>query len=186
MATLVEVALPSGWVAMEPEWDLDRTYVGRDGNYTIIKNCDYFAVKTTISYRRSEYETATDLRFDEVANFFRRLVGNAFLLTDPDDSTHNAQAGEGLILQVGGVWRLMKRYGGSSGYVHPITRPNSVVLSAGTLGPLGVVTGISSEGSWAGTYYRPTIFLPGGLKWTRRPDGIIEAMSVMVQEQLEI
>lgn len=186
MAELVEVALPAGWVSMEPEWDLPRSFIGRDGRWQIVTNDDYFHANMTIAYRRSEYETATGLRFDEVANFFRRLAGNAFLVTDPDDSTHSAQNGEGLIQQVNGTWRLTKRYGGASGYVHPITRPNSVVLSAGTLGALGTVSGVSSAGTWTGTFHRPMIFLPGGLKWTRRPDGVIEAVSVQLQEQLEI
>ena len=187
MATLIAITLPSGWTELVSEPMADNTRVGRPGRWQFISNDDYLTWKLTANYLRSEYEAATGLRIDALHNFFLRANAAAFLVSDVQDNTAATRDGAGLILQVGANWRLMKRYG-ASGYVHPITRPgNDVVVSAGTLDfNTGIVTGISSAGTWTGSFKRPCVFAENGLKLQMTPNGIVTAVAVALEEQLEI
>jgi hypothetical protein len=187
MATLLEISLPDGWTELTAEPGFNITRVGRPGRWNFIVNDDYAYWKFGVNYLRSDYETAAAKRIDVLHNFFLRAAANAFLVSDPADHTDSDRDGNGLIVQVNGVWRLVKEYG-SSGYRHPITRPDDdVVVSAGTLNfDTGVVSGISSPGTWTGSYFRPCVFQENGLKLQISPNGVVAAVNVALEEQLEI
>jgi len=187
MATLLEISLPEGWTELTSEPSRNLTRVGRSGRWTFIDNDDYAIWKFGVNYLRSDYETGAALRIDTLHNFFLRAVANAFLVSDPADNTAAKRDGAGLIVQVNGTWRLVKRYG-ASGYQHPITRPDvDVVLSAGTLDfDTGIVSGISSPGTWTGSFFRPCVFQENGLKLQISPNGTVAAVNVALEEQLEI
>lgn len=187
MATLIEISLPPDWTELTAEPWFDITRVGREGRWTFISNDDYAVWKYSVNYLRSDYETSATKRIDTLHNFFLRARAAAFLVDDPTDNTDATRDGAGLIVQVNGVWRLVKRYG-ANGYQHPVTRPNDdVVVSAGTLDfDTGIVTGISSAGTWTGGFKRPCVFQENGLKLQISPNGVVAAVNVALEEQLEI
>jgi len=132
--------------------------------------------------------TAEGISFDDLYSFFLVSKGCGFLVTDPIDNADSDKNGSGMILELNGTWRLFKRYTNQGlTYDHPITRPNDVTVNAGTLDPAtGIVTGITEAGTWTGTFYRPMIFQENGLQFEFTPDGIIDALDLRLEEQLEV
>ena len=188
MATVNVITLPSGWKRITGDRRFDVTRVGRPGRWTLQQNDDFSVLQMTVSYLRSDFETVSKLRFDEIFSFFLNTgAATGFLVDDLFDNTTSARDGSGVVVEINGVLRLAKSYGT---YVHPITRPKSGVVlgggaEGGTVGAGGIVTG-ASAGTWTGGYYWPMIFADNGIKYTRNASGTVESFDVGLEEVLEV
>lgn len=188
MAIVNEILLPDGWTRITGDRRFDVTRVGRPGRWSIQQNDPYSVLQMTVSYLRSDFETADDLRFDDIYSFFLNTgAATGFLVDDPFDNTTAIRNGAGVVVEINGVLRLAKDYGD---YVHPITRPKTGAVlgggaTGGTIGAGGIVTG-ASAGTWVGGYYWPMIFADNGIKYTRNAEGTIESFDVPLEEVLEI
>ncbi len=169
----------------------DTTKIGRRGRWDFQVNDDYAVWQAGVSYLRSQYETADDLSFDDIYNFFLTTGAlYAFLVEIVDDHHTSHRGGAGIVKLVNGAYRLFKRYTfGGRTYDHPITRPQNDVVLTGGSGlnfNTGVVSIANGSTTWTGSFWRPMIFMESGLKYSFGPDGIVQAIDLMLEEQLEI
>jgi len=138
----------------------------------------------TASYKRAVVTGSLDLVY---ATFLGSQGGAyGFLVLDPIDCTDSALGGFGVVVQVGGVYRLAKLYTNNTlNYYRLIRRPftsgaGAVVLSgvagAGlSLDPTtGIIANATSTGTWSGSFWIPMRFLDDGLAITSGPDGIVD------------
>ncbi len=196
MATLQAVELPPGWKKIQGGPKFNNTRIMNSGGFVNIQqNWPYALWEFTVSYLRSDLETVNGNRFDDIYNFFLNRGGAyAFLVSDPTDYTAVMRAGTGHVVSISGVYRLVKRYpdiSGSGYYTRIITRPTSpVVLGGGATGgtvdyTTGIVTGISSPGTWTGSFRIPMMFGDDKLNYECEPSGVITAMNVPLFENRE-
>ena len=194
MAQVLEVQLPGGFTRIVGEPCFDTTRVGQIGRWDINQNDPFAVWKITVSYVRESADEDASRRFDGIYNFFLVTGASlAFEVDDPIDNTAEAIGGEGHVEQINGVYRLTKHYKfGALTYVHPITRPKTdVVLSGSAAGGLldhstGIVSGINAPGRWSGGFCRPMVFQNQGLRYEADPSGIVRALDVPLEENLEI
>lgn len=203
MAYQTALQLPPGYTRISDAGAMfDVTRAGRPGNWDLNQNDPFAVWEFTVSYVRQEYIRDVDganpaqileanERFNKIYSFFLKVASSvAFLVDDPLDNWSTSMDGTGTVELIDGVYRLGKRYGT---YWHPITRPKggTVVLGGGAAGGTlnnnnGIVTGISSNGTWEGGFWRPMIFMNTKLSYEATPDGIIRAFSIPLQENLEL
>lgn len=172
----------------------DTTRAGQVGRWDINQNDPFAVWRLTVSYIRESFTDDSTEKFDSIYNFFLVTGASvAFMVDDPIDNTANAFGGEGHVEQINGIWRLVKVYKfGPLTYVHPITRAKAdVVLSGGAAGGVlnrstGVVAGINAPGRWTGGFMRPMVFQNQGLRYETDPSGIVRAIDVPLEENLEI
>jgi len=190
---MLPIQLPPGWTKISGGPVFDATRTGRPGRMDINLNDPLAAWQFAVTYNRPKTTAVEGSTFDQILAFFLTSgSAYAFLVDDVVDDTDSANSGTGFVESFNGTIRLTKHYGftGTTPYVHPITRPMSNVALTGdavggTIGALGVVTGATS-GNWTGGFYRPMIFMEGGLRYDYTPDGMIRGFTVMLQENFEV
>ena len=192
MALTKSIQLPPGWTERTGGPMADITRMGRPGRRHLQDNDPYVCWQFSVTYKRSEFEETEALRFDDVYAFFLVTKGYSFLVDDVKDNLASSNRGRGVILLLDGVYRPHKRYQiAGEVYDHPITRPlPDIALSQGFLMPDGTVTGINNYNpnnppTWTGGFLRPMIFADNGLSLRYTPDGMIEAISVALEENFE-
>lgn len=192
MALTKSIQIPPGWTERTGGPMADITRMGRPGRRHLQDNDPYCCWQFGVTYKRSEFEEDETLRFDDVYAFFLVAKGYSFLVDDVKDNRADGNRGRGVILLLNGVYRPHKRYEiAGEVYDHPITRLKAdVVVSQGTLQSSGIVTGInnynaSNPPTWTGGFLRPMIFGDNGLSLRYTPDGMVEAISVSLEENFE-
>ena len=193
MAQVTAIQLPSGWVKVSGGPVFDTTRTGRPGRMDINLNDPLAAWQFAATYNRPKDTEVEGNTFDQILAFFLTSASAfAFLVDDVVDDTDSSNSGTGYVEEFNGVLRLTKHYSfaGTPDYIHPITRPKAGITltggaAGGTVGALGVVTG-ASAGNWTGGFYRPMIFLEGGIRYDYTPDGMIRGFTVMLQENFEV
>lgn len=192
MALTKSIQIPPGWTERTGGPMADLTRMGRPGRRHLQDNDPYCCWQFSVTYKRSEFEENEALRFDDVYAFFLVAKGYSFLVDDVKDNRADSNRGRGVILPLDGAYRLHKRYElAGEIYDHPITRPKpGAVVSQGVLQSGGVVTGIngynaSNPPTWTGGFLRPMIFAENGLSLRYTPDGMVEAISVALEENFE-
>ena len=192
MAFIQTLVLPGGWREMRGGAMPNYTVLGRPGHRAIQDNDPFMTWQIQVTYRRSDFEKQNNLRFDDIYNFWFKVKGGGFLVDDVFDNTSAARGNSGVVKWLDGKYRLFKRYGS---YEHPITRPKEDVVLGGAAagGALNSATGIvegraagTPEGTWTGGFWRPMLCLPGGIEFTRSNTGLVEAVGVALEEQIEL
>lgn len=190
MATITEEIIPGGWVNANCSIRFNTTIAEQANGFDESQiNWPVALLNIRVSYLRSAYESIPGLRFDDLYAFFCncRGMGYGFLVDDVIDNTDATCNGAGIIELVNGVYRLTKSYSAGS-YRRYITRPKGdVVVSAGTLDfDTGIVTGISSAGTWTGSFQTPMRFASDDLSYGLLPDGTINVIEVPLREEREV
>lgn len=192
--TLDTTPFPTGWTRYSGEARFNNTRVENPAGYVVInQNWPYALWSYEVDFLRSEYESQNDLRMDDLHNFFLNRAGaRAFLFDDVFDDTHSDRRATAKVELIGGVYRLTKRYPDTVGggyYTRLITRPRvgTIGLQGGAASGVldyatGIVTGISSVGTWTGSFDVPCIFLDDGLKYEVGADGAVRGLTVKLRE----